>query len=153
MGLSRGQLNIGHLCKDSFGANMALSIECSTYTGTVAAASQWDGDMQIISIVPALPISYEGLMHDTEIPSFILDLREIQCNKQLREELLKRRLERFIGVVYKPGTERASHYSSAILPRQFDAFVWFDKTTTVRAFEVHQPQTPIEFDETWPFGM
>jgi erythromycin esterase-like protein len=153
MGLDRGELNIGQLCKEAFGETMALSIGCSTYTGTVAAASQWDGDMQIMSVVPALPISYEGLMHDTGIPSFMLDIRELRCDKRLREELVKRRLERFIGVVYRPSTEKASHYSSAILPRQFDAFVWFDKTTAVKAFETHQPQTPVEFDKTWPFGL
>jgi erythromycin esterase-like protein len=153
MGQAGGQLNIGQLCKEAFGETMALTIGCSTNTGTVAAASQWDGDLQIMSVVPALPMSYEGLMHDTGIPSFMLDLRDSRCDKRLREELMRRRLERFIGVVYKPSTERASHYSSAILPKQFDAFVWFEKTTAVRAFETHQPQTPVEFDETWPFGL
>ena len=153
MGVSRGQLNIGQLCKEALGETMALSIGCSTYTGTVAAASQWDGDMQIMSVVPGLPTSYEALMHSTGIPSFMLDLRESRCDKQLREELTKHRLERFIGVVYRPDTEKASHYSSAILPRQFDAFVWFDETSAVSSLEIHQPQTPVEFDETWPFGL
>lgn len=153
MGLARRQLNIGQLCKEAFGERMALSIGCSTYTGTVAAASQWDGDMQITSVVPALSISYEGLMHETGIPCFMLDLRESRCDRRLWEELRKRRLERFIGVVYRPGTERVSHYSTAILPRQFDAFVWFDKTTAVKALETQQPRTPVEFDETWPFGL
>ena len=152
MGLDGGELNIGQLCKEAFGT-AALNIGCSTYTGTVAAASQWDGDLQIMNVSPALPNSYEELMHNTGIPSFMLDLRESRCDKRLREELMKRRLERFIGVIYRPETERASHYSSAILPKQFDALIWLDKTAAVKSFETHQPQTPVEFDETWPFGL
>jgi len=121
--------------------------------GTVAAANEWDADMQVMNVVPSLPDSYEFLAHQTGIKSFFLDLREGKCNEELREALMKKRLERFIGVIYRPDTERQSHYSHAILPEQFDGYVWFDETKAVRALEVHQPKTSLDFDQTYPFGV
>jgi erythromycin esterase-like protein len=152
MGWARGELNIGQLCKEAFGVQ-ALSIGCSTYTGTVAAAEQWGEDMQVMKVNPGLPGSYETLMHTTGIPSFLLDLRKGRCDERLRQALMEKRLERFIGVVYRPDTERQSHYSFAVLPEQFDGLLWFDVTKAVSALEVHQPKTPLEMDETWPFGL
>jgi len=152
MGWSRDELNIGQLCKETFG-KQALNIGCSGNTGTVAAARRWDGDMQVMQVRPGLPGSYEELMHATAVKSFALDLREGHCNEELRKALMKKRLERFIGVIYSPHTERQSHYSSAVLPEQFDAFVWFDQTRHVGALEVHQPHVALEYDETWPFGL
>ncbi|KAK3942455.1 erythromycin esterase-domain-containing protein [Diplogelasinospora grovesii] len=152
MGWSRGELNIGQLCKETFG-QQALSIGCSTYTGTVAAAERWDGDMQVMNVRPGLPNSYEQLMHDTGIKNFVLDLREKHCNKELRDALKEKRLERFIGVIYSPNTERQSHYTYASLPEQFDGLVWFDETRHVGALEVRQPHDEVEFEETWPFGL
>ncbi|KAJ4288288.1 hypothetical protein N0V88_007480 [Collariella sp. IMI 366227] len=119
----------------------------------VAAARRWDGDMQVMQVRPGLPNSYEELMHATGVKSFALDLREEHCDKQLREELMKKRLERFIGVIYSPNTERQSHYSMAVLPEQFDGLIWFDETRHVGALEVHQPHVALEYDETWPFGL
>jgi len=152
MGWLHNELNIGQLCKETFGQS-ALNIGCGTYAGTVAAAHHWDGDMQIMKVNPGLPNSYEELMHATGVKNFMLDLREGRCDDRVRAELMKKRLERFIGVIYRPYTERQSHYSTAVLPEQFDGFVWFDETRAVRAFEVHQPPTPLEYDETWPFGL
>ena len=152
MGWSREEINLGQLCKETY-ADQALSIGCSTYTGTVAAARRWDSDMQIMKINPGLPNSYEELMHATGVKNFVLDLRPGHCDAKLREELMKRRLERFIGVIYRPDTERQSHYSSAILPEQFDALIWFDESQAVKALEVHQPRTALGLDETWPFGL
>lgn len=152
MGWAREELNIGQLCKETFG-NQAVAIGCCTNTGTVAAARRWDGDMQVMQVRPGLPNSYEQLMHATGVKNFVLDLREGRCDEGLRKELMKKRLERFIGVIYAPHTERQSHYSSAVLPEQFDGLIWFDETRHVGALEVHQPQTALEFDETWPFGV
>ncbi|KAL2257238.1 hypothetical protein VTK26DRAFT_449 [Humicola hyalothermophila] len=152
MGWARDELNIGQLCKETFGRE-AVSIGCSGNTGTVAAARRWDGDMQVMQVRPGLPNSYEHLMHSTGVKSFALDLREGHCDAELRKELLKKRLERFIGVIYAPHTERQSHYSHAVLPEQFDGLVWFDETRHVGALEVHQPHVPLEYDETWPFGL
>src|SRR5437899_889517 len=74
---------------------------------------------------PSLPDSYERASHDSEVPSFLLDLRGGEVPGDVRDALMEPRLERFIGVIYRPQTERWSHYSEAILPRQFDAWVWF----------------------------
>lgn len=152
MGWSREELNVGQLCKETFG-KQALSIGCSGNTGTVAAARRWDGDMSVMQVRPGLPNSYEELMHATGVKSFVLDLREGHCDENLRKALMRKRLERFIGVIYAPTTERQSHYSSAVLPEQFDGFIWFDETKHVGALEVHQPHVALEYDETWPFGL
>ncbi|KAF4443843.1 hypothetical protein F53441_11302 [Fusarium austroafricanum] len=152
MGWSRDELNIGQLCKETFGAK-ALSIGTGTNTGTVGAAQHWDGDMNIMKVQPGLPDSYEELMHATDIKNFVLDLRTGKCDEKLRKALSKKRLERFIGVLYKPKTEKASHYSYAILPEQFDGFIWFDESKHVGTLEVHQPKSPWEYHETWPFGL
>lgn len=152
MGTSRDELNIGQLCKETFG-RQALSIGCLTHSGTVAAARRWGEDMRVMEIRPALLNSYEGLMHATGLPNFVLDLRQNKCDKGLRRELLRRRLERFIGVIYRPDTERQSHYSSAVLPEQFDGLIWMDRTRHVTPMEVHQPQDPLVAGETWPFGL
>lgn len=153
MGWSRQEINIGQLCKEAFGPGGALNIGCMTYTGTVAAAHHWDGDMQHMKVRPGMKDSYEELMHATGVKNFVLDLRKGKCDDELRTALRKRRLERFIGVIYRPDTERLSHYSLACLPDQFDGVVWFDVTSPVGTHEVHQPHTPFEFDETWPFGL
>ncbi|KAK4138383.1 hypothetical protein BT67DRAFT_370197 [Trichocladium antarcticum] len=152
MGWSREELNIGQLCKEAFGTD-AVNIGCCTNTGTVAAAQRWGGDMQVMRVQPGLPNSYEQLMHATGVKNFVLDLREGHCDEELRQALMRKRLERFIGVIYSPRTERQSHYSLAVLPEQFDGLVWFDETRHVGALEVHQPHVPLEFDETWPFGL
>ena len=152
MGWAREELNIGQLCKEAFG-KQAISIGCCGNTGTVAAARRWDGDMQIMKVQPGMQNSYEELMHATGVKNFVLDLRESHCDEELRKALMKKRLERFIGVIYAPHTERQSHYSSAVLPEQFDGFVWFDETRHVGALEVHQPHVALEYDETWPFGL
>ncbi|KQV55337.1 MULTISPECIES: protein-L-isoaspartate(D-aspartate) O-methyltransferase [unclassified Caulobacter] len=129
MGLSRGELNIGQLCRERFGDAAAL-IGFGTNTGTVACASDWDGPLEEKRVRPALPDSYERLAHDSGVSRFLLDLREGR-RPDLRYRLLEPRLERFIGVIYRPETERWSHYSACSLPRQFDAYVWFDETRAV----------------------
>ncbi|KAH7112420.1 erythromycin esterase-domain-containing protein [Dactylonectria macrodidyma] len=152
MGWSRDELNIGHLCKETYG-NRALNIGCGTNTGTLAAAKRWDSDMSVMKLKPGLPNSYEGLMHATGIKNFMLDLRKSKCDERLRQLLCNRRLERSIGVIYRPDTERQSHYSSAVLPEQFDGYIWFDESRHVGTLEVHQPPEALGKHETWPFGL
>jgi erythromycin esterase-like protein len=147
MGAVRDELNIGQLCRQRFGEEAAL-IGFGTDTGTVAAASEWGGDVEFKRIRPSHRDSYERLCHDSAIARFLIDLRE---HKALRNRLLQPRLERFIGVIYRPDTELLSHYVEASLPQQFDAFVWFDKTTAVSPLrpEHARPGVP----ETYPFGL
>jgi erythromycin esterase-like protein len=94
------------------------------------------------------------MCHDSEVPSFLLDLREGERDERLARELMEPRLERFIGVIYRPETERWSHYSHAILPRQFDAYVWYDETEAVTPLPADlRPGEARSIEETYPFGL
>lgn len=147
MGAARAELNIGQLCRQHFGDRAAL-IGFGTHDGEVAAADDWGGDMEIMSVRPSRDDSYERLCHDSGIPRFLLDFN---VDKDLRRKLEEPRLERFIGVIYRPETELMSHYSQASLPRQFDSYVWFDRTSAVTPLgpEHARPGAP----ETYPFGL
>ena len=148
MGAARGELNIGQLCRERFGRGAAL-IGLGTHSGTVMAASDWDEPTEVKTIRPSRPDSYEALCHDTGINRFLVDLRPGH-NEPLRAALREPRLERYIGVIYRPDIERMSHYSQASLPEQYDGFVWFDETRAVTPL-------PTEFqageEETYPFGL
>jgi protein-L-isoaspartate(D-aspartate) O-methyltransferase len=126
----RGELNVGHLCRQRFG-DQAYLVGFGTDHGTVAAAHAWDGPMHVMSVRPSHPQSYERLCHETEVPAFFLPLREPR-RAEVRDELVPARLERAIGVVYRPDTELQSHYFHATLPYQFDEWIWFDETRAVR---------------------
>ena len=128
---ARGELNVGQLCRTEFG-HRAYIVGFGTDHGTVAAASRWDGPMEHLAVRPALAESYERLFHDTGIPACMLHLRDPR-RSEVREELIPSRLERAIGVIYRPDTERASHYFQASLPHQLDEYVWFDETSPVDA--------------------
>jgi protein-L-isoaspartate(D-aspartate) O-methyltransferase len=148
MGEVRGELNIGQLCREKFGADAVL-IGFGTHTGTVACASAWDAPMEVKAVTPSRPDSYERLAHDSGLGRFLLDLRE-GVHPEVRARLMAPQLERFIGVIYRPETERWSHYSECRLPEQFDAYVWFDETTAVRPLATRQREGA---EETYPFGL
>ena len=153
MGMHREELNIGQLVKEKYDAKARL-IGFGTHTGTVAAADDWDAPMKVKPVRSSLPESYERVSHDSEAPRFLLDLREGEVGRDVREALMEPRLERFIGVIYRPETERWSHYSEAILPRQFDGWVWFDETRAVTPLsgETRPGEAPAT-EETYPFGL
>lgn len=148
MGSERGELNIGQLCRESFGEGAAL-IGFGTHSGTVAAASEWDAPMEIKAVRPSRPGSYEALCHEVGQPRFLLAMGR-QLDPGIHCALSVPRLQRYIGVIYRPETERWSHYSHASLPDQYDAFAWFDETRAVVPLP-GQPR-PGE-DETYPFGL
>ncbi len=131
-----GQLNVGQLCRQTFG-NDIYAIGQGTDHGTVAAASVWEGAMEVKHVRPALPDSYERLMHLTEMDAFFLPLAKSR-NQQLTSALAQRRLERAIGVIYRPDTERFSHYFDASLPNQFDEWIWFDETSAIQPLTTEQ---------------
>ena len=145
---SRGEFNIGHLCRKEFG-DAVYSIGFGTNSGTVAATSDWDGPLEIKTVRPAMPESYEWLCHASGLPRFMLGLRD-QLPAKLHKELSKPRLERAIGVIYRPETELASHYFHAVLPSQFDEYIWFDESQAVTPFETGQLQG---LPDTYPFGL
>ncbi|HEU4581400.1 MAG TPA: protein-L-isoaspartate(D-aspartate) O-methyltransferase [Polyangiaceae bacterium] len=125
----RGELNVGQLCRERLGARM-YSIGLGTDHGTVAAAAQWGDPFQRMRVRPAHADSYERVFHQTGVPAFHLPLRQPR-RQELRPELEEPRLERAIGVIYRPETELESHYFYASLPQQFDEFIWFDETRAV----------------------
>jgi protein-L-isoaspartate(D-aspartate) O-methyltransferase len=144
----RGEHNIGQLAREHFGHDAYL-IGCGTDTGTVAAASEWDGPMEEKTITPAHPDSYEYLCRESEVPRFLLPLGRTE-HGALIEQLRTPRLERAIGVIYKPETELASHYFQAVLPRQFDEYVWFGQTRAIKPLETHEVAG---VPDTYPFGI
>jgi erythromycin esterase-like protein len=149
MGISRDELNIGQLCRERFGDEAAL-IGFGTHSGTVAAATDWDGPMEVKRVLPSRRDSYERLCHDSGVPRFLIDLG-IDSHPALHQALLAPRLERFIGVIYRPDTERWSHYSEASLPQQFDAYVWFDETSAVTPLGPEHARSGMP--DTYPFGV
>jgi protein-L-isoaspartate(D-aspartate) O-methyltransferase len=143
-----GQINVGQLCRQAFGDSV-YAIGQGTDRGTVAAASDWEGAMEIKNVRPAHPDSYERLMHLAEMDAFFLPLSK-SPNQQLTNALAARRLERAIGVVYHPETERLSHYFDASLPGQFDEWIWFDETAAVHPLTTQQSA---EHEPPHPFAV
>lgn len=140
-----GQINVGQLCRETYG-NAVYAIGQGTDHGVVAAASTWEGPMELKHVHPSHADSYEKQMHLSEMEAFCLPLTKSN-DAQLVAALTPRRLERAIGVIYLPETERLSHYFDASLPAQFDEWIWFDETSPVHALtteqgeahEVHHP--------------
>jgi protein-L-isoaspartate(D-aspartate) O-methyltransferase len=145
---ARGEHNIGQLCRARFGDD-AFNIGFGTDRGTVAAAHDWDEPVQIMGVRPAHADSYERLGHESNQPAFLLHLRN-PSREAVREELMATRLERAIGVVYRPETELQSHYFQALLPQQFDEWIYFDETHAVTPLEA---ATAPGLPDTYPFGL
>jgi erythromycin esterase-like protein/predicted phosphoribosyltransferase len=137
-----GQLNVGQLVRERHGRK-ALLIGFTTYTGTVTAASQWGGPAERKQVRPALPGSWEELFHEQESAWFLLDPVRVPG----------RRLERAIGVIYQPQTERVSHYFQARLAEQFDAVIHLDETTALQPLERTSEWDAGELPETYPTGV
>lgn len=146
---ARGELNVGQLARERFG-DAAYLVGFGTDHGTVAAASDWDAPMEVKAVRPSHAESYERVCHDSAVSAFLLALRNPR-RTEVREELGAVRLERAIGVVYRPETELASHYFQAVLPAQFDEYVWFDETRAVTPLG-HSPATR-DVPDTYPFGL
>jgi protein-L-isoaspartate(D-aspartate) O-methyltransferase len=145
---TRDEYNIGHLCRQEFG-DLSYSIGFGTNSGTVAAASNWDEPMQVKTVRPGLAGSYERLCHETGNQRFLLPLRGLGSTTPLGG-LLQPRLERAIGVIYRPETELQSHYFEAVLPRQFDEYIWFDETKAVTPLRTEELKG---LPDTYPFGL
>lgn len=143
-----GEFNIGELVRAAWG-DQAVMIGFGTDRGTVAAASDWGGAMQVMQVRPARDDSWEGAFRRTGLARSLTDWRSGK-HPGLVELLSQTLLERAIGVVYRPETERASHYFEAVLAEQFDAFVWFEHTRAVTPLEGGRPHG---VPETWPFGL
>jgi len=144
-----GELNVGQLVRERYGRDAVL-VGFSTYTGTVTAASDWGASAELKRVRPALPESYEALFHNTGLPRFLLNLRD---GGQLIPALREPRLERAIGVIYRPESERISHYFYARLPDQFDAVIHFDETRGVEPLDLTAHWEAGEPPETFPSAL
>ncbi len=144
----RGEHNIGQLCREHFGT-ASYHIGFGTNDGTVAAADEWGGPMEVMKVAPAHAQSYERLFHMTNALGLILPLRQ-GAAEDLTDRLCKPRLERAIGVIYRPETELASHYFEAVLPRQFDEYIWIDRTSATKPLDVAELEG---LPDTYPFGL
>jgi erythromycin esterase-like protein len=142
-----GELNVGQLARERFGA-AAFLVGFTTHTGTVTAASEWDGPAERRDVRPSLTGSYERLFHEVDRPRFLLHLRE---DPELAGAL-GTRLERAIGVIYLPQTERRSHYFDADIADQFDAVIHIDLTQAVQPLE-WRAVADDEVEETFPSGL
>jgi erythromycin esterase-like protein len=140
-----GEYNIGQLVKEQFGTK-AVSVGFTTYEGTVSAASNWHAPVERKSVLKALPDSYEALFHAIQIPNFLLVLENMSI-------IPHKLLERAIGVVYRPETERTSHYFYADLVEQFDAIIHCDQTSAVEPLEKTSEWIAGETPETYPSGL
>ena len=145
----RGEINIGHLCRERHREETFL-LGFSTYSGTVTAANDWGEPAERKMVRPALPGSYELLFHETELPKFMLMLDELG---EAAGGLHEPRLQRAIGVVYRPQTERQSHYFETTLPDQFDAIIHLDHPRALAPLERTAEWVRGEFPDTYPSGM
>lgn len=145
---ARGEFNVGQLARQQYG-DEAYLIGFGTDHGTVAAASEWGGPMEVKQVRPSHIDSYERVCHETATDNFLLPLRK-PLQEITRKKLLAERLERAIGVIYSPETELQSHYFYASLPHQFDEYIWFDET---RAVEPLTRETTKGMPDTFPFGL
>jgi erythromycin esterase-like protein len=137
-----GELNVGQLVREARG-NDSLLVGFSTYTGTVTAASNWGDPAERRTVLPALEGSWEQLFHERDEERFLVATAALDG----------RRLERAIGVVYRPETERTSHYFHARIADQFDAVIHLDETRAVEPLEVTSEWSAAEASETYPFGV
>jgi erythromycin esterase-like protein len=144
----RGELNVGQLVRQRYGRD-AWQVGFSTHHGTVTAASNWDAPAERKRVRPALPGSYEATFHETHVTRFLLRCRDGDAAEALRDP----KLERAIGVIYRPDTERYSHYFHARLAEQFDAVLHFDETDAVEPLERTAEWDAGEVPETFPFGV
>jgi erythromycin esterase-like protein len=142
-----GELNLGQLVRERFGAG-CCSIGMTTHDGEVTAAHEWDEPAALRTVRPSLSGSYERVFHDVGIPAFILPL----ALPPVASALAGPRHERAIGVIYRPETERASHYFLSRLPQQFDLVVHIDRTRAVEPLE-RWGRHEIDLPETYPTGM
>jgi erythromycin esterase-like protein len=146
MGAS-GEWNVGQLTREQLGEE-AFLVGFTTYTGTVTAASDWDAPAERKRVRPGLPGSWEALFHGLSHPNFLVPLRGVELAEPLQDE----RLERAIGVIYRPESERISHYFEARLSRQFDAVVHFDETRALEPLDRTAGWDSGDSPETFPSG-
>ena len=143
-----GEWNLGQLVRES--SSSAVLVGFTTYTGTVTAANDWGEPHETKRVRPGMPGSYEALFHDVGIPQFLVTFAG---DERLARELLKDRLERAIGVIYRPQTERMSHYFEARIADQFDTVIHIDETRALEPLPHAEAEQTAGVPETYPVGV
>lgn len=156
MGQRRGELNVGQLMRETYGEDKVVNVGFTTHTGSVAAVDEWESPVQLKQVRQSMPGSYEHLFHAVGFPRFAVDLKG--GSPELWEALEGPMLERAIGVIYRPRTERQSHYFYCNLPKQFDLVVHLDHTKALHPLEVSGPwesdwEAREDAPDTYPSGM
>ncbi|MEX0847783.1 MAG: erythromycin esterase family protein, partial [Ilumatobacteraceae bacterium] len=146
---ARGELNVGQLVREDLGGPHCLLIGLTTFDGTVTAASEWGEPAQRRNVRPALSGSHEAFLHQVPLPAFWLATGSFGVHAALAEP----RLERAIGVIYRPETERQSHYFPARLSEQFDVVIHIDRTSAVEPLDPSEHWDRGEPPETYPTGI
>lgn len=144
-----GELNVGQLARMEYGGDAVL-VGFTTFAGTVTAATEWDGPAHRRHVRPAVADSWEKLFHDAAIPRFLLPFR---TDTELASAFARPRLERAIGVLYLPESERRSHYFHARIAEQFDYVLHFDETRAVEPLDRTSMWEAGEVAETFPSGL
>lgn len=145
----RGEWNVGQLMRERY-ADQAVRIGFSTHHGWVTATSDWDEPPQRKRVQNGLNGSWEAAFHETGTERFWLNLRD---NAALRKLAAPLRLQRAIGVIYRPETERQSHYFMTHLAEQFDAMIHINETSAVEPLDKGQVWHSAEMPETFPSGI
>lgn len=147
----RGQWNLGQLVREQHpDPRDTFLVGFTTHTGTVAAASDWDAPLETKTVLPSRPDSIERVLHDSGLDRFVLPLRH--ASDALRRTLARERLERAIGVIYRPDTERFSHYFGVSLSEQFDAVVHVDTTRALQPLDIEPSRQHTAEPQTYPSG-
>lgn len=143
-----GEINLGQLVRERHG-QQAFLLGFTTYSGEVTAASGWDQPAQRTIVRPAIEGSYEHLFHQTQLASFLLPFQDALIRQILSRPLL----ERAIGVIYRPESERVSHYLQCTMPEQFDAVIHLDRTQALIPFELASAWAAGDVPETFPYAV
>lgn len=146
---ARGQLTLGHLVRQRHRDRCRL-IGLTTHHGTVTAAREWGGTAERRIVRPALAGSIEELFHEIGEDSFFL---RTTADDTVADALRDVRLERAIGVIYLPESERDSHYFHARPSDQFDAVVHIDTTRALEPLETTSVWVDGERPETYPTSL
>jgi erythromycin esterase-like protein len=145
---AHGEINLGQLARERFGSDVFL-LGFTTHSGEVTASSQWEAPAERKRVRLAVEGSYESAFHQTCIPAFILPLHDREVARALHDL----RLERAIGVIYLPESERLSHYFKCRISEQFDAVIHIDRTQALIPFERTSTWQAGETPETYPFAV
>lgn len=148
---AEGELSLGQLARERYGEKAVL-IGFSTYAGDVIAASDWGGSAERKQVRSALPGSYEAVFHELGRASFLLLPPELYAHAPAAV-VDEPRLQRAIGVVYRPRSERTSHYYHVQLARQLDALIHVDQSHALQPLEEQAPLARDEIPETFPTGI